>query len=348
MYIHRLINNTSLMIQRPGIREGSDMPNPHVVRQSIKNKRAGIGNYTIIRPGAKATSGVARTVGFNRLSVIDSENAGIVELGERTLKKLFEVKVPDPLDVTWLAEKARLLAKYQASGMSRADAERELLTNKPLGREQRTVTKQQNIGDSDLSTSNKIAELKEEVQQGRAESVADRNIIIQELARVFRSVQSLQAMSRTQFANLKQIARRAKIPSDRRELGLNVVYVDRRYYDENSGKINLLFIGKLLDAESKRGGVESKNYDMNRVVKDFTRGNTDGFPAVSVSTMYTAISRRFPRKPRYLDLDSGGMITRDQLAVVGGMYSDGFDNPVFAISDPPDPVTASTTSAPAP
>ena len=318
------------MIQRPGSREGDDMKNQPMKKQSIKNKRSGIGNFTIQRPGAKASSGVSRSIAFNRLSVIDSENAGVVELGEKTIKKLFEVKVPDPLDVSWITEKARLLAKYQAEGMTREEAEREIKVNKPLGREQRTITKQQNIAESNLSVSNKIAELKEEVDQGRVESRADQAILTAELTRVFRSVRSLSAMSLSEFNDLKRIAERANIPADRKVLGLDSAYVDKDYYDSNSGKINLLFIGKLIEAEKK--GVDSKQYNMNMIVKDFSKGNADGMPAKSIASMYSSISRAITRTPRYLDLNEGGLISEDQLKIVAGGYSDGFANSLFSIS----------------
>jgi hypothetical protein len=310
------------------------MPNDPVQQQSIKNMRSGIGNFAILRPGAKATSGVARTIGFNRLSVVDSNNAGVVELGSKTLAKLFEIKVPDPTDVNWVAEKNRLLAKYLADGMTKMEAEREIKTNKPLGREQRTITKRQNIGDSNLTVSNKIAELKEEVMQGRAESSTDQAALYLELMKVFRGVRSIQAITVQEFNDLRRIAERAYIPSDRKMLGLNATYVDRAYYDENSGKINLLFIGKLLEFE-KKGRGESKEYNMNLIVRDFSRGSkgstTTGLPAKTISSMYSAMSRGFPRRPRYLDLDSGGIISEEQLRVIAGTLSDGFNNPAFRI-----------------
>jgi hypothetical protein len=321
------------MLQRPGIRAGEDMPNVPVQQQSIKNMRSGIGNYTILRPGAKSSSGISRRILFNRLSVIDSANAGVVELGINTLAKLFEIKVPDPTDVTWIAENDRLMAKYMADGMTKMEAERELTINKPLGREQRTITKTQNIGDSNLTVSNKIAELKEEVMQGRAESSSDQAVLYLELMKVFRGVRSLQAITLQEFNDLRRIAERAYIPSDRTMLGLDATYVDRAYYDENSGKINLLFIGMLLEHE-KKGRGESKEYNMNLIVRDYSRGDrgsSDGLPAKTISSMYTALSRGFPRRPRYLDLNNGGIISEEQLRVIAGTFSDGFQNPAFRI-----------------
>jgi DNA-binding protein H-NS len=335
------------MIQRPGSREGDDMANARVARQSIKNKRSGIGNYTIIRPGAKRTSGVGRSVAFSRLSVIDSENAGVVELGEKTLSKLFDVQVPDNRDITWLAEKARLLAKYQAAGMTKVEAEREIKINKPLGRAQRTITKKQNISASNLSVANKVAELKEEVDQGRAESKSDQAMLMRELSRVFGSIRSMQTISSAEFNNLRRIAERVNIPSSRTILGLNARYVDKDYYDSNSGSIHLLLIGKLLEAEKK--GVDYDKYNMNLIVRDYSKGIKgihDGLPAKSISSMYSALSRGFPRDPRYLDLDSGGLISQEQLRTLAGYYQGGFANPIFSIADTKlTPITKPGTSA---
>lgn len=333
------------MIQRPGSREGDDMVNEHARRQSIKNRRSGIGNYTILRPGAKKIPGIGRNIAFNRLSVIDAENAGVVELGEKTLAKLFEVKVPDKTDVTWLAEKARLIAKYQAEGMTKEEAEREIKVNKPLGREQRKITKLQNIGDSNLSVSSKIAELKEEVVQGRAESTSDQAVLTTTLAQVFRGVRSLQGMTLAEFKDLKQIASRTNIPSDRRLLGLDKVYVDKSYYDANSGNINLLFIGRLIEYEKRSG--DSKEYNMNLIVRDFSKGVAAGIPAKSIQSMYKALSRGITRKPRYLDLDNGGIISEEQLRTIAGTYTNGFGSPVFAIDKVLQPIIPATSAPPA-
>ena len=333
------------MIQRPGSREGDDDHVAPAPLQSIKNNRSGIGNYTIIRPGAKRINGTSRAVAFSRLSVIDSENAGVVELGAKTLSKLFDVQVPDNRDITWLAEKARLLAKYQATGMSKVEAEREIKVNKPLGRSQRTITKKRNIAESNLSVANKIAELKEEVDQGRVESKTAQTGMTAELVRVFRGMQSLNTLSRAEFNDLKQIASRSYIPSNYRSLGMTAAYVDKAYYDANSGNINLLFIGKLIDAE--RRGVDAKQYNMNLIVKDFSdaKGTGDGMPAKSIATMYSALSRTSKRQPRYLNLDDGGLISQDQLRVIAGLVSGGFSDPIFSIRKKLKPIVLSVPSS---
>lgn len=330
------------MIQRPGYRRDTQIIDKPPSRGSIKNIRRGVGNYTIQRPGAKAENPMVRSIAFNRLEVLDSENAGVVELGEKTLKKLFEVKLPDPTDILWLQEKNRLITKYMADGLTKEQAEAEIISNKPLGREQRTITKRQNISESNISVANKVAELKEEVDQGRVESRAEQKNTLAELIRIFNSVRSLSAMSLSEFRDLKDIAAKANIPSDRRLLGLDAVYVDKNYYDANAGKINMLFIGKLIDAE-KKSMTDQKQYNENMIVKDFSKGDKDGYPAKTIAQMYSSLSRGITRKPRYLNLNDGGLMSEEQIRMIAAMTTSGFANPMFSISKTLSPLTLKPT-----
>ena len=321
------------MITRPGYRRDTVIIDSDDKIPNIKNKRNGIGNRTIIRPGAKREAGVSRSVIFNRLTVLDSENAGIVELGEKTLAKLFEVKVPDKTDTKWIAEKNRLIAKYIAQGMTKDEAEQEVKINKPLGREQRTITKMENIAQSNLSTSQKLDEIAEEVAQGRAEGATDRTLIMRQIAQTIQGVRALGLMTKRELDNLRGLAIRAKIPSDHKMLGLQPTYIDKDFYDMNSGDINLLFIGKYTQYEQK-GGVASNDYNMNQLVKDFSK-NANGLPAKSISQMYRALSHPPTSGNRkFIDLQRGGLISTTQLRLIAGGVKGGFANSVFDISTP--------------
>tara|TARA_R110001606_G_scaffold41396_1_gene111727 strand:- start:142 stop:1116 length:975 start_codon:yes stop_codon:yes gene_type:complete len=319
------------MITRPGYRRDTLIIDDDDKIPNIKNKRNGIGNRTITRPGAKQQSGISRAVIFNRMTVLGSENAGIVELGEKTLAKLFEVKVPDITDVQWIAEKNRLIAKYIALGMTKDEAEAEVKVNKPFGRAQRTITKQENIAQSALSTGQKIDELAEEVSQGRAEGKTDRALIQRQLSLTLRSINSLTNLTQAEILNLKNLALRADIPSDHKALGLSPRYVDKEFYDKNSGNINLLFVGKIAEY-IKLGGVESKDYNMNDIVKDFTT-SSNGRPAKTIPVMYRGLSRTRAKDRKYLDLAEGGIITRNQIKKVSKTVPQGFNNPIFGITD---------------
>ena len=129
------------------------------------NKRNGLGNYNIERRNFDAPKIRPRIAGdFDKLQAIDIETQGAkIQLSEKTIAELFKTKVGDKTDSKWLAEKARLTALYQARGMTPLEIEREFEVNKPLGREQRKITSNQNIGQSSLSVADKIDEIKQEV-----------------------------------------------------------------------------------------------------------------------------------------------------------------------------------------
>tara|TARA_R110000772_G_scaffold53495_1_gene122395 strand:- start:4329 stop:5306 length:978 start_codon:yes stop_codon:yes gene_type:complete len=319
------------MITRPGYRRDTLIIDDDDKIPNIKNRRNGIGNRTITRPGTKQQSGISRSVIFNRMTVLGSEDAGIVELGEKTLAKLFEVKVPDTTDVEWIAEKNRLIAKYMTLGMTKEDAEAEVKINKPFGRPQRIITKQENIAQSALSTGQKIDELAEEVSQGRAEGKTDRALIRRQLILTLRSINSLTNLTKDELTNLKNLALRADIPSDHTALGLIPRYVDREFYDKNSGDINLLFVGKITQY-IKSGGVESKGYNMNDIVKDFT-ASSNGRPAKTIPVMYRGLIRAKSKDRKYLDLAEGGIITKKQIKKIANNVPQGFNNPIFGITD---------------
>jgi len=320
------------MITRPGYRRDTVIIDSDDKIPNIKNKRNGIGNRTITRPGAKREAGIARSVIFNRLTVLDSENAGIVELGEKTLAKLFEVKTPDPTDTKWIAEKNRLIAKYMAQGMTKDEAEQEVKVNKPLGREQRTITKMQNIAQSNLSTSQKLDEIAEEIAQGRAEGATDRTLIMRQLAQTLTGINALSNLTQSELTNLKNMAMTASIPSDHKTIGITPAYVDKAFYDNNSGLINLLFVGKYAEFERK-GNKGNANYNMNELVRDFALNNATGLPAKNISSTYRSLSRTKQKDRRYLDLIKGGLISRKQLLKIIGGSPNTINNPMFNITD---------------
>jgi len=320
------------MITRPGYRRDTVIIDSDDKIPNIRNKRRGIGNRTIIRPGSKKETGVSRAVIFNRLTVLDTENAGVVELGEKTLSKLFEVKVPDKTDTKWIDEKNRLIAKYMAQGLTKEEAEAEVKINKPLGRDQRTITKMENIALSNLNTTQKLDEIAEEIAQGRAEGTTDRTLIMRQIAQTIAGINTLSTMTQTELNNLKNMSMAAAIPSDHKTMGLAPAYVDRAYYDKNSGLINLLFVGIYTEYERK-GGVATKDYNMNKLVKDFSK-KPNGIPAKALSVAYGALSRPKAKDRRYLDLSAGGLISRSQLIKIIGGTPNNINNPMFDITDP--------------
>ena len=312
-------------MNRPGYKRGLNPPVSVKSRPiDIKNTRRGIGNFAIQRPGVKASNPIPRIVSFDAFQTLDINNAGTVELGEKTLKKLLEVKIPDEMDKLWLAEKARLTAIYEAQGMSAKDIKNELILNKPLGREQRYNTKLASIGDMKLSFSNKLSELKEEVQIGNTLSQTERATLSGQLATVLNNTLALSAMSPVDIKNIVSVLTSIRMPDDRKSFGLIPRYIDKNYYDVHSGAINMLAMNKV------RVAGESKGYGYSDPFKDFSI-NASGTPAKTVIQMYRKLERKYKDRA-FLDLDTCGIINKTQMENI--MLSSGDDiitNPLYSI-----------------
>lgn len=313
-------------ISRPGYKRGLNPP-ISVKSKSIDivNERRGIGNRTIIRPGFKQEDQIPRIVNFDKFQTLDIDNAGTVELGEKTLKKLLEVKIPDDTDKEWLAEKARLTTIYEAKGMSKEEIKQELETNKPLGRDQRYKTEKSSIGDARLSFSNKLSELRDEVRTGNTLSQAERATLAGQLAKIMNSTKSLAGLTTADIKNIAAILSKIKIPDDRASFGLVPRFVDKNFYDANSGAINLLALNKV-----KAVG-ESKGYSYSEPFKDYDVHPTDGLPAKSVISMYRKLSQK-GKDRKFLDLDFCSILSKNQLLDVITRTGDDIDtNSLYSV-----------------
>lgn len=313
-------------ISRPGYRRGL---NPPISIKSepidIKNERRGIGNRVIRRPGFKQEDQIPRIVSFDKFQTLDIDNAGTVELGEKTLKKLLEVKIPDDTDKEWLAEKARLTTLYESKGMSEADIKKELEINKPLGREQRYKNEKSSIGDARLSFSDKLSELRDEVRKGNTLSQAERATLAGQLAKVLNNTRGLNNLTAADIRNITAILSKIKIPDDRKSFGLVPRFVDKDYYDANSGAINLLALNKV-----KVAG-ESKGYTYSEPFKDYAKNPSDGLPAKSVVSMYRKIERKGDARG-FLDLDFCAILSKQQLLNFIATQGDDIDtNPLYSV-----------------
>ena len=312
-------------MNRPGFKRGLG---PSISVKSrpidIKNNRRGIGNFAIQRPGAKQSNPIPRIVKFDAFQTFDINNAGVVELGEKTLKKLLEVKIPDEMDKLWLAEKARLTTIYQAQGMSPEDIKNELLLNKPLGREQRYNIKMASLGDAKLSFSNKLSELKDEVRIGNTLSQTERATLSAQLANVLNNTLALSSVSQLDMKNIVDILKSVRIPDDRQNFGIIPRFVDKNYYDTHSGAINMLAINKV------RVKGESKGYSYSEPFKDFSVNST-GVPAKSIIQMYRKLERKYKDRS-FLDLDTCSVLSKKQMmSVISTTKDDINTNPLYSI-----------------
>ena len=274
------------------------------------NQRTGTGNRQIVRPAFNAPAIKPRQViDFDKLQALDIEQAGQkVQLGENTLKAMFNIEVPDNQDTKWIEEKRRLTALFRRQGMTQEQIDRELQVNKPLGREQRTTTKKQNIGQSSLSMADKLKEIKEEVDAGNAQSRQQQAVLTGQIALILQDTQAIGALTQAQLQGLGQALARIGVPTNHKRLGLIPRFVDINFYNANAGMINLLLFSKVRETPN----INAYNYD--RVCRNFVPGAGNpqtGLPAIKLTSMVGALGNANNR--RYLDLERGGVINLQQL-----------------------------------
>lgn len=316
---------TIFQIKRPSFRAGVTYVETRPADEINNiNRRRGTGNRQIVRPSFNAPPIKPRTIqSFDKLQAMDIEQAGTkVSLSDSTLKAMFDVEVPDELDTQWLAEKERLIQKYRANGMSQRQIDRELEVNKPLGREQRTITKRRNIGQSELTTANKLKEISEEVKNGNIQTREQQAEMAGDIALILENVEDVAALSFQQLENLGQDLARIGVPTNHKRLGLVARFVDNDYYLDNAGMINLLLFSKVRE-EPNTG---QYNYDL--LCKNY--GSTqNGLPAIKLTSMVSQLSR--VQDKRYLDLERGGTINLNQLRGAAAVTAKGFDSENFDI-----------------
>jgi murein DD-endopeptidase MepM/ murein hydrolase activator NlpD len=311
------------LLIRPSFKAGTIMEGKIADSIDSINKRHGIGNRYIERPGLKASKIKPRTVtSFEKLQLMSipeaSDNLGTSgTLGYTTL-----VKILDDTDFKWLDEKARLTQeltdRFTASGIPadriNALVTRELEMNKPLGRAQRTVSKntQDIANENNLSSNQKIAEILQEVQDGKAENLAGIQAITGQIIQVLQNVQTMDNLNKNQSDLLLKAMKRMNVPETYKELGIRHRFVDIDFYNNNSGIINLLLLNKL------RNIPPNIQYNHNRLVKNFDKHPTDGLPAVKLRTMvgYLHGTKTTPRL--FLDLERGGLINKSMLINFAG------------------------------
>ena len=317
-------------INRPGFRSGTSIINiqDDKIRPNLRrNRRRGIGNYEIKRPNFITSAIKPRQhTDFDKLQAMDIANDGAkVQLSDKTIEKLLMVDIPDPTDLQWIAERDRLVAQYQAAGMTPIQIERELNVNKPLNREQRTIKANRNIGQAVLSMSQKLYNLEKKVDEGRAESRSQQAQIIGQFALVLADTKSIAGLSNIQLNKLGEVLSRLNVPSEYKKLGLIPRYVDVAYYNNNAGLINLMLLTKVREQPN----TVKYNYDL--MVKNFAKNPNDGLPAITLRSTVSALNRPGKNR-RYLDLKRGGVINMNQLIEAVKFDTEGgFDGPNFDI-----------------
>lgn len=302
------------------------------------NQREGIGNNEIVRPSFLAQPPIPRmTKEFEQLQLLSADEAGqLIKPGDTSLSYKTRVQIPDATDFKWIDEKKRLTAMYRTQftdagyplDQIQALINRELEINKPLGREQRKITKitddVANINSLDIKQ--KLDEIIQEIKDGRGENVVEKQQITTQLALILTDTNRIDRLTRLQLSGLGRSLARIGFPTTYERLGLTARYVDRDFYKNNAGMINLLIFSKVREEDN-----DDDNFNYELCVKNYAEYDDDGLPAIKLTSAVSAIGRKPPKPKRYLDLKLGGVISENQLRDASEKYADGYDNPLFSI-----------------
>lgn len=281
------------------------------------NMRNGTGNYNIERDNFLAPDIKGRRVpAFAELQAMAVSEAGTI-IGSQFGSKLSAkatIRVPDATDFEWLREKDRLsgqlTATYQA--VLKADGSRfysdpeikafvakEISINKPLGRDQRYITKTtDDIANSTLSTSKKIDEIAQEVKEGRAESLVQQRAITAQLIQILNESTAFVGLTQANLDNMELIIPRIGLPTHYSQFGLTARFIDKVAFNKTPGMISLLLLSRIRT-------IPQSIATYNQPVI-----NSETGALLNLESMSRAI-RNDP--PKFLDLEDGVLIRYSEL-----------------------------------
>ena len=287
----------------------------------LKNKRGGTGNYFIARQNYEIPQPRSRVdnLDFDRLRALDIQNNGIkIQLGDKTLSEMFHVQLDDPTDVTWIAEKNRMVAEYKRRGLSDQDILRELDANKPLGREQRKVSKMQNFNMSNMTVAQKIEELKQEVVEGRADNDATKAFIVANLGLTLQKVEDLAKLTQKEIQDVVNTMSTMHIPKDHIGIGLESRFIDINYYKQHQGLIHLLLLTNI-------GWV-------NKGITTYDKPVLSSDEKQPTPIQIATVQKELKSFDYFLDLDAMRVQNKRQMADIVNSTVGGIQNKMFAIN----------------
>jgi len=170
-------------------------------------------------------------IDFARLQA--DEDKFKVEIGEKTMKKLFTTQVDDPTDIAWLAEKARLMSE---DGYS----EEELQHRLPLGRPQRKTTKTVSLADT-LSNTDKISQLNTWIASNNTATKEGKAVVIGKL------IEILDNPTEDDISKIELALRKLNIPLRWEEINNGQYEFTYPDYKEHSGAIHLYLLTNARD-----------------------------------------------------------------------------------------------------
>jgi hypothetical protein len=221
-------------ISRHAFRAGEVFVQDGPVGPLMPNKRSV--DKSIRRP-AFNSSGVAprREVDFNQISAQNVANFGqTIQLGDETLEKLLNVRVPDESDVTWLEEEKRLKSLGKSPDEIRLDP--------PFGRAQRTIGRNINFGETKLGLQGALSAIQNQLTENRVETIEEKRVFGIEIGKILKSSENIRNMSGRNMSDLKKAVDRLNIPTNYIQNGFKHRLFSNRQYLEQQGLINIFLL----------------------------------------------------------------------------------------------------------
>lgn len=226
-------------LQRPRFLTETDRHIQKVNVELPRNNREGNGNREMMRNNFIAPPIRGREMlDFEKLQAQDIATGGIkVQLGDKTIEKLFKIQVEDPTDLEWIAEyKLR-----KANGESEASIKQ----SPPFGRPQRQVTRMRNIGKIGQNLNNDIETLTAAVLQSATETKSEIGNIVATLAKILGTEDNIKQLTEKSLEAIKKVSIRVNIPGDYRVAGFKQRLFSKREYKEQQGLINLFLLSNI-------------------------------------------------------------------------------------------------------
>jgi hypothetical protein len=296
--------------RRPAFRAGA-IDEPTSVQALKPNSREGLGNRDITRPNFIAPPVKGReALNFERLQAQDISEGGIkVQLGDKTIEKLFKVQVDDPSDIAWIEEKTRRIAG--------GETEAQINARPPFGRPQRKISQMKNFGAQGLGINDNIEMLKGAVNQGNADNRTEMAQMIANTAGILGNLGNLRNITQAGMNNLRQVIGRMFVPKHWRAMGFTHRFFTVHQYRQQAGLINLYILSNLSDLP------DGRTFD-EPLISYNAGGNISG--RSSIIQVVNSLQARGPPNNRvagrYLDLQLKAIVP---LAVVVPLVNAGAD-----------------------
>jgi hypothetical protein len=261
----------------------------------LTNKRTGDGNRNIVRNNFISPPIKGREqLDFEQLQAQEKElqsNRNEIQLGDKTIEKLFKVQVQDPTDIEWINEYNTRIAAGESA--------EQLAQMPPLGRPQRQVSQMKNFGQQGLNAKDRIELLSAAVLQSNTANGAEMANLVASTAQLVSNIDVLNQFTQSQFNQLRVIIGRLNVPKNYRVYGFTHKYFTWEEYKVQQGFINLYILSNLGSDRSLDEPLISVQADLS------TRPMT-------ISSMVSALQR--PNTSRkYLNVEQKIVITQPQI-----------------------------------